>query len=93
MALLARRGRADLLVHGGADRRVRRGAVLLGHGAALLSVYDGADLRVHHVADVLTLGLVEAPAVLSVLRRHLDQLAAVLVSLRSERRDRQPEDK
>ena len=93
MALLARRGRADLLVHRGADRRVRRGAVLLGHGAALLSVYDGADLRVHHVADVLTLGLVEAPAVLSVLRRHLDQLAAVLVRVRSERRDRQPEDK
>ena len=55
--------------------------MLLAHRGALLPVYDGADLAVHSVADLLALGLIEAPAVPAVLGRHLQQLAAIIPGL------------
>ena len=55
--------------------------MLLGYRGALLPVYDGADLALHSAADLLTLGLIEAPAVPAVLGRHLQQLAAIFPGL------------
>ena len=68
----------DLFIDRATDGGGGHCAVLLGHRGALLPVYGGADLGVHGLTDILTLGLVEAPVVLPVLGRHLQQLAVVL---------------